>query len=77
MSIAIYASDAEVQQFLRYVEKLEIIQNRKNIGMHVVYKDGVRCFVLSLLILKLLVVSLAIRTFNFGVSQINFFKRCQ
>ena len=45
MSIAIYASDAEVQQFLRYVEKLEVIQNRKNIGMHVAYKAGVRSFV--------------------------------
>ena len=55
MSIAIYASDAEVQQFLRYVEKLEVIQNRKNIGMHVVYKDGVRSFVWSVSVLKLLV----------------------
>lgn len=40
MSIALYASDAEVQQFLRYAENSETLKNRKNIGIHIVYKDG-------------------------------------
>lgn len=41
MSITLYASDAEAQQFLRYAEKSPILIKRKNIGVHVVYKDGV------------------------------------
>ena len=41
MSIALYASDAEAQKFLRYSERSEILKDRRNIGLHIVYKDGV------------------------------------
>lgn len=40
MSIALYASDAEAQQFLRYSERSDILKKRRNIGIHIVYKDG-------------------------------------
>ena len=42
MSISLYASDAEAQQFLRYAEKSPVLVSRRNIGVHIVYKDGVR-----------------------------------
>ncbi len=34
-------SDAEAQQFLRYALSSDVLMARKNIGYHVVYKDGV------------------------------------
>jgi hypothetical protein len=34
-------SDAEAQQFLSYALSSEILSSRKNIGYHVVYKEGV------------------------------------
>jgi len=34
-------SDAEAQQFLSYAQNSEVLRNRKNIGYHVVYKEGV------------------------------------
>jgi len=34
-------SDAEAQQFLSYAQNSDILKNRKNIGYHVVYKEGV------------------------------------
>jgi len=34
-------SDAEAQQFLSYAQNSEVLKNRKNIGYHVVYKEGV------------------------------------
>ncbi|KAM4721614.1 xylosyl- and glucuronyltransferase LARGE2 [Rhinophrynus dorsalis] len=40
MSLALYLSDAEAQQFLRYAQASEILQSRNNIGYHVVYKEG-------------------------------------
>ena len=40
MSISLYVSDAEAQQFLRYTVKSSILSRRKNIGVHIVYKDG-------------------------------------
>lgn len=40
MSLALYISDAEAQQFLRYAQQSEVLMNRKNIGYHVVFKDG-------------------------------------
>ncbi|KAL4225615.1 Xylosyl- and glucuronyltransferase large2 [Mactra antiquata] len=40
ISLALYMSDAEAQQFLRYAQGSETLMNRKNIGYHVVYKDG-------------------------------------
>ena len=42
MSISLYASDAEAQQFSRFASKSDILDRRKNIGVHIVYKDGVR-----------------------------------
>ena len=41
ISLALYMSDAEAQQFLRYALNSEVLMARKNIGYHVVYKDGV------------------------------------
>lgn len=41
IAIALYMSDAEAQQFLRYALGSEIIMSRKNIGYHIVYRDGV------------------------------------
>jgi glycosyltransferase-like protein LARGE len=44
ISIALYMSDAEAQQFLRYALGSETLMSRKNIGYHIVYKDGVGRF---------------------------------
>ncbi|KAL5007500.1 hypothetical protein ScPMuIL_016306 [Solemya velum] len=40
ISLALYMSDAEAQQFLRYALGSETLMSRKNIGYHIVYKDG-------------------------------------
>ncbi|XP_072033911.1 xylosyl- and glucuronyltransferase LARGE1-like [Amphiura filiformis] len=40
ISLALYMSDAEAQQFLRYALSSDVLMARKNIGYHVVYKDG-------------------------------------
>ncbi|KAG8438395.1 hypothetical protein GDO86_008903 [Hymenochirus boettgeri] len=40
MSLALYLSDAEAQQFLRYAQASEVLQSRTNVGYHVVYKEG-------------------------------------
>ncbi|XP_013415637.1 LARGE xylosyl- and glucuronyltransferase 1-like isoform X2 [Lingula anatina] len=40
ISLALYMSDAEAQAFLRYALGSETLMARKNIGYHVVYKDG-------------------------------------
>ncbi|KAM4617652.1 xylosyl- and glucuronyltransferase LARGE2 isoform 2-T5 [Discoglossus pictus] len=40
MSLALYLSDAEAQQFLRYAQASEVLQSRRNIGYHIVYKEG-------------------------------------
>ncbi|KAL8614335.1 Xylosyl- and glucuronyltransferase large1 [Nucella lapillus] len=40
ISIALYMSDAEAQQFLRYALGSETLMSRKNIGYHIVYRDG-------------------------------------
>ena len=37
-------SDAEAQQFLSYALSSEVLNSRKNIGYHVVYKEGVSIF---------------------------------
>lgn len=42
VSLAIYLSDAEIQQFIRYIESSEVLSKRKNIGYHVVFREGVR-----------------------------------
>ncbi|XP_036391265.1 LARGE xylosyl- and glucuronyltransferase 2-like isoform X2 [Megalops cyprinoides] len=40
ISLALYMSDAEAQQFLRYALASEVLKNRKNVGYHIVYKEG-------------------------------------
>ncbi|RXM28868.1 Glycosyltransferase-like protein LARGE2 [Acipenser ruthenus] len=40
ISLALYMSDAEAQQFLRYAQASEVLKSRKNVGYHVVYKEG-------------------------------------
>nr|XP_057934289.1 xylosyl- and glucuronyltransferase LARGE2s [Doryrhamphus excisus]XP_057934291.1 xylosyl- and glucuronyltransferase LARGE2s [Doryrhamphus excisus]XP_057934292.1 xylosyl- and glucuronyltransferase LARGE2s [Doryrhamphus excisus]XP_057934293.1 xylosyl- and glucuronyltransferase LARGE2s [Doryrhamphus excisus] len=40
ISLALYMSDAEAQQFLRYAQASEVLKKRKNVGYHVVYKEG-------------------------------------
>nr|XP_014343495.1 PREDICTED: glycosyltransferase-like protein LARGE2 [Latimeria chalumnae] len=40
VSLALYMSDAEAQQFLRYAQASEVLKRRKNVGYHVVYKEG-------------------------------------
>ncbi|KAK6973856.1 LARGE xylosyl- and glucuronyltransferase 1, partial [Biomphalaria glabrata] len=40
IAIALYMSDAEAQQFLRYAMGSETIMSRKNIGYHIVYREG-------------------------------------
>lgn len=42
MSVALYLTDAEVQNFLEFVRNSEELKNRKNIAFHVVYREGVR-----------------------------------
>lgn len=42
ISVALYLTDAEVQNFLEFVRGSMELRNRKNIAYHVVYKDGVR-----------------------------------
>ena len=41
MSLALYLSDAEVQQFLAYALGSKTLRSRKNVGYHIVYKEGV------------------------------------
>ncbi|XP_068166503.1 xylosyl- and glucuronyltransferase LARGE2s [Antennarius striatus] len=40
ISLALYMSDAEAQQFLRYAQASEVLRSRKNIGYHIVYREG-------------------------------------
>ncbi|XP_071787647.1 xylosyl- and glucuronyltransferase LARGE1-like [Asterias amurensis] len=40
ISLALYMSDAEAQQFLRYTLSSDVLMKRKNVGYHVVYKEG-------------------------------------
>ncbi|XP_076311862.1 xylosyl- and glucuronyltransferase LARGE2s-like isoform X2 [Tachypleus tridentatus] len=40
ISLALYMSDSEVQQFLGYTLSSEILRVRKNVGYHIVYRDG-------------------------------------
>jgi glycosyltransferase-like protein LARGE len=41
ISLALYMSDAEAHQFLRYALQSSILSTRRNIAYHIVYKDGV------------------------------------
>lgn len=40
ISLALYMSDAEAQQFLRYALSSRVLMARRNIAYHIVYKDG-------------------------------------
>ncbi|KAM5170731.1 xylosyl- and glucuronyltransferase LARGE1 isoform 2-T2 [Mantella aurantiaca] len=40
ISLALYLSDAEAQQFLRYAQGSEVLLSRRNVGYHIVYKEG-------------------------------------
>lgn len=40
ISLSLYMSDSEVQQFYSYVMESETLRERRNIGYHIVYKDG-------------------------------------
>lgn len=40
MSLALFLSDAEAQQFLKYARESETISRRRNIGFHIVFKSG-------------------------------------
>ncbi|XP_072153675.1 xylosyl- and glucuronyltransferase LARGE2s [Bemisia tabaci] len=40
ISLTFYMSDAEAQQFLSYALNSEFLNRRKNIGYHIVYKEG-------------------------------------
>lgn len=40
ISLAMYMSDSEVQQFLGYAQTSKILSERRNIGYHIVYRDG-------------------------------------
>ncbi|MGH0147981.1 UNVERIFIED_CONTAM: hypothetical protein FKN15_011516, partial [Acipenser sinensis] len=40
ISLALYLSDAEAQQFLRYAQGSEVLMGRANVGYHIVYKEG-------------------------------------
>ena len=41
MSLALYLSDAEADQFVHFAQNSDVLRNRKNVGFHVVYKEGV------------------------------------
>lgn len=40
ISLALYLSDAEAQQFLRYAQASEVLSARRNVAYHIVYKEG-------------------------------------
>ncbi|XP_007944753.1 LARGE xylosyl- and glucuronyltransferase 2 [Orycteropus afer afer] len=40
MSLALYLTDAEAQQFLRFVEASPVLSARHNVAYHVVYREG-------------------------------------
>lgn len=42
ISLALYLSDAEAEQFQHFVFESEYLNSRTNIGYHVVYEQGVR-----------------------------------
>jgi len=41
ISLALYMSDAEAHQFLRYARQSPVLAARRNVAYHIVYKDGV------------------------------------
>lgn len=41
ISLAFYVSDSEAFELLNYIQKSELLSGRKNLGYHIVYKEGV------------------------------------
>ena len=41
VSLALYMSDSEAQQLLSYVQSSSELVKRKNVGYHIVFKEGV------------------------------------
>ena len=48
ISLALYLSDAEADQFLSFVAESAILNGRNNIGYHIVFKQGVKLMSLLL-----------------------------
>lgn len=42
MSLCLYLSDSEAQQFHDFVNNSPLLYSRKNIGYHIIFKTGVR-----------------------------------
>lgn len=40
ISLALYISDAEAQQLINYIQTSDLLRSRKNIGYHIVYREG-------------------------------------
>ena len=40
MSLALYLTDTEAQQFLRFVETSAVLSARQDVAYHVVYREG-------------------------------------
>ena len=41
MSLSLYLSDAEADQFVKFAHNSEVLKLRTNVGFHLVYKEGV------------------------------------
>ena len=41
VSLALYLSDTEADQFVKFAQSSAILQKRKNVGYHIVYREGV------------------------------------
>ncbi len=41
ISLAVYISDAEASQLESFLANSEVLSKRRNVGYHVVYKEGV------------------------------------
>lgn len=42
VSLALYLSDAEADQFVKFAQNSDVLSKRQNVGYHVVYREGVR-----------------------------------
>ena len=41
ISLSLYLSDAEADQFVKFAHNSEVLKKRRNVGFHLVYKEGV------------------------------------
>lgn len=62
ISLSLYLSDAEADQFVKLAQNSKVLNQRRNVGYHVVYKEGVRLHISSSLIC--LMISHFSRTFT-------------